>query len=84
MRDISLQQTVTHMEVHEGHLSLPILSLLVLGGCCLCPLAPCFQPLEQTITTVTSNAFSHGMEHHHHSYTQCFSHGMEHHHHSYT
>ena len=53
------------MEVHEGHLSLPILSLLVLGGCCLRPLAPCFQPLEQTITTVTSNVFSHGMEYHH-------------------
>ena len=66
------QQTGTHMEVHEGHLSLPILSLLVLGGCCLRPLAPCFQPLEQTITTVTSNVFSHGMEYHHHSYTQSF------------
>ena len=60
------------MEVHEGHLSLPVLSLLVLGGCCLRPLAPCFQPLEQTITTVTPNVFGHGMEYHHHSYTQRF------------
>ena len=68
------QQTGTHVEVHEGHLSLPILSLLVLGGCCLRPLAPCFQPLEQTITTVIPDVFSHGMEYHHHSYsyTRCF------------
>ena len=35
-------------------------------------------------TTVTPNSFSHGMEHHHHSYTRRFHHGMEHHHHSYT
>ena len=57
MRDISLQQTVPHVEMHEGHLSLPILSLLVLGGANCVPWPPAFtqfQPLEWNITTTVT------------------------------
>lgn len=66
MRDISLQQTVTHMEVHEGHLSLPILNCWFLGGADCVPRPPAFtqfQPLERNTTTT--------MEHRH-NYTWCF------------
>lgn len=44
------------MEVHEGHFCLSVLSLLVLGGCCLRPLAPGSQPLEWNTKTNTLNS----------------------------
>ena len=41
------KHTATHVEVHERHFGLAVLGLLVLGGGCLRPLAPSFQPLER-------------------------------------
>ena len=85
-----LQQTVPHMEMHEGHLITTDCAsrgnawgtsqsshsqLLVLGGCRLCPQAPCFHTVSAT-----------GTEYHHHNGTSPQLHlmfsatGMEHHH----